>query len=94
MARQPNIIPSAQLHLCLPINIMTQLQLHLFSELEGRIPKGGYAEFFTARIVEFFEQKELDLAPYAGSLQIAPGTIVRGSPHTISLLKDILEKRK
>lgn len=44
------------LHVALPLSIRTRLDLHLFSELEGRVPKGAYQEFFIERLQEYFSQ--------------------------------------
>ncbi len=60
MSRRPNIVPSVQLCLKLPEDIKAKLDLYLFSELEGRVPKGKYQEFFIERIKEFFEKVSYD----------------------------------
>jgi len=74
----------------LPVDLRTKLDLHLYSELEGRVPQGSHQEFLSSRIREFFESETLDLAPYAAG--VPPGNqSVRGSPSTIQLLKWILE---
>jgi len=68
---------------------MTRLDLLLFSESEGRIPKGAYTAFFEARLREFFSQGQLDLAPYTQTL---PGEcVVRGANETLARLKSVLE---
>lgn len=88
MSRPPAIVPPAFLHLQLPLEIKTQLALHLFSELEQRIPKGAYQAFFIQRLREYFEGRRLDLAPYVSS---PPGAcIVSGSAATIEQLERIL----
>ena len=80
------------LNLALPESDRAKLDLLLYSEVEQRIPKGSYQQFFTARIREFFSGRELDLAPYLGSL---PGErTVRGSPETIASLEATLKKGK
>ncbi|MDE2097543.1 MAG: hypothetical protein KGL39_09880 [Patescibacteria group bacterium] len=64
MPRKPSIIPSAKLTLCLPEDIRTRLDIYLFSELEGRVPKGAYQAFFLSRILDFFESRRLPLEPF------------------------------
>ena len=77
------------LNLALPESVRAQLDLLLFSEIEQRVPKGAYQQFFAARIREFFSDRGLDLAPYLGSL---PGErTVRGSPETIASLEAALK---
>jgi hypothetical protein len=60
MSRRPNIIPTTPLTLKLPEDLRAKLDLYLISELEGRVPKGKYQEFFIARIKEFFERLQND----------------------------------
>ena len=89
MSRRPNIIPSVMLNVALPQDIHTQLTLHLFSELEGRVPLGAYQRFFIERIREFFKQRRLDLAPFAGCDH---GVFeVAGSPEAVKLLEKTLK---
>lgn len=52
--RPANIIPSDRINLHLPVDIKSRLDLHLFSSVEGRIPKGAYSKFFEERVREFF----------------------------------------
>jgi hypothetical protein len=54
MPRRPNIDRPTRLELKLPESLRAKLDLHLFSEVEGRVPKGGYQAFFEQRIREFF----------------------------------------
>lgn len=87
--RRPAIIPAVKLTLVLPIDLRAQLDLHLFSDLEGRVPKGRYKEFFEERIREFFGREALDLAPWI--VGGTPGTTsVTGSPVAIDALKRML----
>ena len=64
MSRRPNLDRPTRLELKLPETLRARLDLFLFSMLEGRVPKGKYQEFFAARTREFFESRELDLAPF------------------------------
>lgn len=56
MARPPNIQRPVALKLKLPADIRGRLDLHLFSAVEGRVPKGAYQEFFIDRINEYFDK--------------------------------------
>jgi len=90
MSRRPNLIPSQQLNVALPLPVYTQLTLHLFSPLEARVPHGGYSVFLVNLIREYFTQLHLDLAPYVG----APtgSYVVSGSPEAIVALTKRLEQ--
>lgn len=88
--RKPNVEPTSSINLHLPETLRTRLDLVLYSELEGRVPKGSYIRFFSARLVEFFEHRTLDLAPYLSSL---PGThVVSARPSTLDALRVALEQ--
>ena len=92
MSRQPNIIPGIALKTHLPINVRAKLDLHPFSEVEGRVPKGAYQKFLVEIINQYFDSRLLDLAPYTGEL---PGmNVIRGSQSSIDLVKASLEARK
>ena len=89
MSRRKNIIPSVKLTVMLPEDTLGKLQLHLFSEMEGRVPLGAYQAFLSERIEEFFRQRSLDLAPFAGC---DPGLfLVWGSPTTLTVLERALK---
>lgn len=90
MPRQPNIVPTVQIELQLPLDLRTQLELHLFSELEGRVPYGQYTKFFIERLREYFSHERLDLAPYL--IGLTPGAaVISGPPAALMLLKRMLE---
>lgn len=85
MSRRPNPVPSQQLNLALPLDVHSKLSLHLYSELEQRVPHGAYSRFLVERVREFFTYEHLDLAPYIGC---EPNVfIVSGSPLAIAALK-------
>lgn len=85
-----NAIPTIPLTTGLPEDLMDRLNLHLFSEVEGRVPKGAYKDFFAQRIREFFAQKELDLAPYTNGM--AGTHTLRAEPEVIEQLEQLLRK--
>lgn len=85
--RQPNIIRSIKLTTALPEDLKTKLDLFLYSELEGRIPKGAHQRFFVERIQDFFNTQSLDLSPYC---RLPTSASVRGSSASISLLTELL----
>ena len=87
-----NIIPTVQLCVWLPADLRTKLDMHLFSEAEGRVPKGSHQRLICQLLREFFENRSLDLAPYTGEL---PETHkVAGNPFTIHKLTALLEHRR
>jgi hypothetical protein len=88
MSRPPNIIPSVDLHVTLPQDLKQKLDLMLFSEVEQRIPKGAYQQFFCARLREWMELRNLDLAPWSGG---APGEwVLKGRKEALAWLTDAL----
>lgn len=52
--KPPKIIRPSKLTMSLPEDIRAKLDLHLFSEVENRVPMGAYQRFFIERIQEFF----------------------------------------
>ena len=85
MSRRPNLVPSQQLNLALPIDVHSKLSLHLYSGLEQRVPHGAYSRFLVEQVRQFFSDEHLDLAPYLGSEPRA--FIISGSPQAIAALK-------
>lgn len=55
--KPPKIIRPTKLTLALPEDIRAKLDLHLFSEVERRVPMGAYQRFFVERIQDFFGQR-------------------------------------
>lgn len=53
--RPPNVMRPVKLTTNIPEDLRAQLDLHLFSPVEGRIPKGAYSRFLCERIREFFD---------------------------------------
>jgi len=91
MPRPPNIIPSQQLNVALPLPLYAKLGAHLYSELEQRVPHGGYSRFLINLLRSFFSQSHLDLAPWIDS---DPGAfVVSGAPEAIEALRLTLERR-
>lgn len=52
MPRPRAAIPRRLLNLALPEDLRARLDLHLYSEVEGRVPQGAYQEFFSRLIRE------------------------------------------
>ena len=90
--RRPNVEPSIATNLHLPETVRTRLDLLLFSDLEGRVPKGAYQRFFLERLQEFFTTKSADLSTGLG---LAPGScIVKGNPEALLFLKSHFNQEK
>lgn len=64
MPRKAKLDAPMQMCLKLPTSVRTKLDLHLYSELEQRVPMGAYQEFFIERIRDFFDSRRLDLTPF------------------------------
>ena len=89
MGRPRNVNPARSLNTHLDEELMARLDLHLFSDVEGRVPKGAYQTFLNARLSQYFSSVALDLSPYVGAL---PGEqTVRGSAEAVAHLKKVLE---
>jgi hypothetical protein len=75
------------MHTTLPEDLMARLDLLLWSDFEGRVPKGAYQKFFEARMREFFSWGRCDL-----SLRGFPsGTFVIGPKEFITQLEERLK---
>ena len=88
MPRPPNVIRPSLLHLALPEDIRAKLDLFLWSDLEGRVPKGAYQRFFMERIQEYFGWTRLDLTPFG----YPQGFFVAGPREMIEHIKPLLER--
>lgn len=64
MARPKAVTPNEHLHITLKAEVKQRLDLMLYSEVEGRIPKGAHKEFVEARINEWFDWKNTPLEPF------------------------------
>lgn len=54
MGRPAAVIPSARIEIRIPVDVKSELDIYLFSEVEGRIPYGAYSQFFENLTREFF----------------------------------------
>lgn len=90
MPRPKNIVPTRALTIALPVPILSQIMLHLYSDLEERVPTGAYQRFFSERTQEFFSTQTRDFSSLAG---LPPGTLqVRATPATLDALSRVLTK--
>ena len=89
MGHPINLIPCTPLNTSLPVDVRARLDLHLFSDVEGRVPKGAYQRLLTELINQYLDNRVLDLAPYFGTLP--EEAIVRGSSSVIARLKQAFE---
>lgn len=58
MPRRPNIEPSVELCLCLPLSERGRLDTHLFSQAEGRVPRGAYQNLFRMLLRDYLDKVE------------------------------------
>ena len=75
------------LNISLPESVKGRLDLHLWSEVDSRVPHGAYSRWTVERVEEFFAWKTLDLAPFGFS----PGMFVRGPEEVVRQLAARLE---
>lgn len=85
MPRKAAVIPTEHLHLKLEAASRARVDLLLYSELEGRVPKGAHKAFFEARIREFFNR---------ASLALPSGAAVWGTAEAIEELKLLLQDQQ
>lgn len=88
MPRPPAVIPKVYLRLALPADLRMKLDMHLFSEVEGRVPLGKYAEFFAERLEEMLDWEILPLTPYG----FPEGFFVKGPKEMVDRLRNKLEE--
>lgn len=89
--RTPNIQRPIKLTTNLPEDIRARLDLHLFSEVEGRVPKGAYSVFLIDRIRDFFDSTSIDLHTYFPHLPEGD-YVLRGPVETVGKLIICLEE--
>lgn len=90
MTSARRITKSSSLDVHLDERLRTNLDVQLYSEAEGRVPKGAYKAFFNDLLVRHFTQRPLDLAPYLGT---EPGTaVIFAQPLVLDALRSYLEK--
>ena len=90
MPRRPDVDRPTQLETSIPTSLRSRLDLHLYSEVEGRIPLGAYKEFFSERIREYFESRRLELSPYGfpeGFYVYGPKDMIASLEHRLKGLK-------
>jgi len=92
MTKTKSIIPSQQLNVALPLPLYVQLTSHLYSELEGRVPHGGYSRFLIDLLRGYFTAEQFDLAPFTNT---QPGAFtVAGSPEAVKALRTLLSNHE
>ena len=89
--RTPNIQRPVKLTTNLPEDVRARLDLHLYSEVENRIPKGAYSNFLIDRIREFFVATVIDLHSYFPHLTEGE-YVLRGPKEVIGKLIVCLEE--
>lgn len=88
MGRPPGITPREHFHITMDASLKQKVDLFLFSEVEGRIPKGAQSQFAEARFREFFDSGTLTLDRYG----FPPGYFVNGPREMLVELAKRLEK--
>ena len=57
MPRPKNTIRRIQINAMIPEDLVAQMKLQLFSEVEGRVPHGAQSDFISQLIAAHFSQK-------------------------------------
>lgn len=55
--RPSKTLKGVQMNISLPEDLALKVKLHLFSEIEGKIPHGKQQEFFSELVRRFFEEQ-------------------------------------
>jgi predicted LPLAT superfamily acyltransferase len=58
VSRRPNIERPVRLEVYLPISLRGRLDLHLWSEAEGRVPKGAYSTLLAHLLTDYLNRLE------------------------------------
>lgn len=56
--RRANIIRPVSLHTTIPEDVWTKVSLHLYSEIEGRVPKGAYQNLIVQLLRDYLNNLE------------------------------------
>lgn len=59
MAKPKNAVPTVEKKIQIPMDLVTRMELELYSELEGKIPYGAQSEFINRLIREHYHQKDI-----------------------------------
>jgi hypothetical protein len=84
LGRPPKLLRPVKLNTTLPEDVRAQLEVFLWSPLEGRVPYGAYNTFLLERIREFFSWRRLEIDTPAGKQTIS------GPAEALSLIKEAL----
>ncbi len=90
MPRKAAITPNRHLHTVLPPDLLARLDLYLWSEVEGRVPKGAYQEFFCTAIRDFFGKRTIDLAPLIPEAPLGQ-FFISGTPESLAMITNHLK---
>lgn len=79
MPRKPAIDRPIKLQTTLPESLRARLDLHLFSEVEGRVPHGAYQTLIIELLRQYFDWP---------AVEILPGIVVKCPPEAEQFLKE------
>ncbi len=77
-----SIIRPIKLTTTFPEDVRVKLDLHLYSEVEQRVPKGAYQAFLVDRIRKFFSHRQL---------QLPTGEWIEGPPEAIAFVEEMIK---
>jgi hypothetical protein len=55
VGKPANVIPPVEKKLSLPSNLVADVELQLFSELEGRVPHGAWSRLITGLLQQWLD---------------------------------------
>jgi hypothetical protein len=67
MPRPAKTIPSITKNIALPEDLVANLEIELFSELEGKIPYGAHSVFFSQLLRDYFARKAAPCSKCGGT---------------------------
>lgn len=91
MGRKPKVIRPKALCLKLPEDLLAKLALHLYSDIEGRVPQNAYQQFFIDRLQEYFSSAPLkQIREFMNASGLAATyRIPRSLPEAAAILREI-----
>ena len=87
MSRTASLNPNDRLNIAINPELKARIGLILFSEMEGRVPKGAWQAFIEARMREWLQWRQQPLEQFG----FPPGFFVTGPAEMVEAVTDRLK---